>query len=70
MGEGRNGRRKCGVLSALTLLTSRKSMLPAYRMSAHMSLPCRLDLSVGGDDEENLGSRGVGGDLEESETER
>lgn len=55
-----------GVFSALTLLTSRRSMLPAPSMSAHTPLPCRLDLTVGGDDGENLGSR-RGVDPEESE---
>lgn len=55
-----------GVVSVLTLLTSRRSTLPAPSMSAHMPLPCRLDLTVGGDDGENLGSR-RGVDPEESE---
>ncbi|MED6231877.1 hypothetical protein ATANTOWER_012288 [Ataeniobius toweri] len=36
-------------------------MLPASSMSAHTPLPRRLDLSVGGDDGENLGSRRGGG---------
>lgn len=31
--------------------------LPAPSMSAHAPLPCRLDLTAGGDDGENLGSR-------------
>lgn len=55
-----------GVVSVLTLLTSRRSTLPAPSMSAHTPLPCRLDLTVGGDDGENLGSR-RGVDPEESE---
>ncbi|CAK6954198.1 hypothetical protein NQZ68_004213 [Scomber scombrus] len=38
-------------------------------MSAHTPLPCRLDLTVGGDDGENLGSR-RGVDPEESERQR
>lgn len=46
-----------GFLSVLALLTSRRSLLPGSSMSAHTPLPCRLDLSVGGDDGENLGSR-------------
>lgn len=55
-----------GVVSVLALLTSRRSPLPAPSMSAHTPLPCQLDLTVGGDDGENLGSkRGV--DPEESE---
>lgn len=58
-----------GVVSVLALLTSRRSTLPAPSMSAHTPLPCRLDLTVGGDDGENLGSwRGV--DPEESERQR
>lgn len=55
-----------GVVSVLALLTSRRSTLPAPSMSAHTPLPCRLDLTVGGDDGENLGSR-RGVDPEESE---
>lgn len=31
--------------------------LPAPSVSAHAPLPCRLDLTAGGDDGENLGSR-------------
>lgn len=59
-----------GVLAVLALLTSRRSMLPAPSMSAHTPLPCRLDLTVGGDDGENLGSwRGVV-DPKESERQR
>ncbi|KAI9530196.1 hypothetical protein NQZ68_004213 [Dissostichus eleginoides] len=46
-----------------------RSTLPAPSMSAHTPLPCRLDLTVGGDDGENLGSR-RGVDPEESERQR
>lgn len=59
-----------GVLAVLALLTSRRSMLPAPSMSAHTPLPCQLDLTVGRDDGENLGSwRGVV-DPKESERQR
>lgn len=58
-----------GGVSVLALLTSRRNMLPAPSMSAHTPLPCRLDLTVGGDDGENLGSR-RGVDPEESERQR
>lgn len=50
----------------LTLLTSRQNRLPAPSVSAHMPLPCRVALTAGGDDGENLGSR-RGVDPEESE---
>lgn len=47
-------------------LTRRRSMLPALSMSAYTPLPRQLDLMVGGNDGENLGStRGV--DPKESE---
>lgn len=65
-GWGAGGRK--GV-SVLALLTSRRSTLPAPSMSAHAPLPCRLDLTAGGDDGENLGSR-RGVDPEESERQR
>lgn len=65
-GVGVGGRK--GV-SVLALLTSRRSTLPAPSMSAHAPLPCRLDLTAGGDDGENLGSR-RGVDPEESERQR
>lgn len=52
--------------SVFTLLTTRRNMRPAPSMSTHMPLPCWLDLTVGGDDGENLGSR-RGVDPEESE---
>lgn len=65
-GWGVGGRK--GV-SVLALLTSRRSTLPAPSMSAHTPLPCRLDLTAGGDDGENLGSR-RGVDPEESERQR
>lgn len=58
-----------GGVSVLALLTSRRNTLPAPSMSAHTPLPCRLDLTVGGDDGENLGSR-RGVDPEESERQR
>lgn len=58
-----------GVSPYIALLTSRRNTLPAPSMSAHTPLPCRLDLTVGGDDGENLGSR-RGVDPEESERQR
>lgn len=58
-----------GVVSTLTLLTSRRNTLPAPSVSTHTPLPCRLDLTAGGDDGENLGSR-RGVDPEESERQR
>lgn len=58
-----------GVVSMLILLTSRRNTLPAPSVSTHTPLPCRLDLTAGGDDGENLGSR-RGVDPEESERQR
>lgn len=58
-----------GVVSMLTLLSSRRNTLPAPSVSTHAPLPCRLDLTAGGDDGENLGSR-RGVDPEESERQR
>lgn len=53
----------------LTLLSSRRNTLPAPSVSTHAPLPCWLDLTAGGDDGENLGSR-RGVDPEESERQR
>lgn len=53
----------------LTLLSSRRNTLPAPSVSTHAPLPCRLDLTAGGNDGENLGSR-RGVDPEESEGQR
>lgn len=54
--EGRVPGRDGLFMSVVTLLTSRRSTLPAPSMSAHAPLPHRLDLTVGGDDGENLAS--------------